>query len=112
MHRSAAGAATVRLRPPPGMRLRSLSTRPRGAESPEALRRQVQRQRGQERALASSAARLGRLERQAARAVAVLTQREAAAQHDLDAWEARLADTQARLRAQRRRLVRLRARVA
>src|SRR5206468_2006647 len=38
--------------------------------------------------------------------------REAAAQHDLDAWEARLADTQARLRAQRRRLVRLRARVA
>ena len=55
-------------------------------------------------ALASSATRLGQLERQAARAVVVLTAREAAAQQDLERWEARLATTQANLRAQRARL--------
>jgi len=81
------------------------------AQSPGALRNQISRQKAQEHALASSATRLGQLERQAARAVVVLTAREAAAQQDLERWEARLATTQANLRAQRARLVRLRARL-
>jgi septal ring factor EnvC (AmiA/AmiB activator) len=79
---------------------------------PDALRRQVERQRGLERQLASSAARLGRLERAASRAVAVLERRLADVQADLERSQARLAETQRRLRAARRRLVRLRARLA
>jgi septal ring factor EnvC (AmiA/AmiB activator) len=75
------------------------------------LRQKVERQRGHERQLASSVARLGRLERSTARAVDVLSRRLAGAQADLERWEAKLAQTQSELRATRRRLVRLRARL-
>jgi peptidoglycan hydrolase CwlO-like protein len=81
------------------------------AQSPGALRNQITRQKTQEHALASSAARLGQLEWQEAQAVDLLTAREAAARQDLERWQARLAATQADLRAQRARLVRLRARL-
>jgi septal ring factor EnvC (AmiA/AmiB activator) len=81
-------------------------------QDPGSLRDNIERQKGQERELASAAARLGRLEQAAARAVAVLERRLAAAQADLATWQARLAATQADLRATRKRLVRLRARLA
>ena len=81
-------------------------------QDPGSLRDRIQRQKGQERQLASAAARLGRLERAAARAVAVLEGRLADAQADLARWQARLAATQRDLRATRKRLVRLRARLA
>jgi peptidoglycan hydrolase CwlO-like protein len=82
------------------------------AQDPGALRHHIDRQKGRERQLASAAARLGRLERAAARAVDVLSTRLAEAQGDLVRWEARLAETQRELRATRERLVRLRARLA
>jgi peptidoglycan hydrolase CwlO-like protein len=82
------------------------------AQDPGALRQHIERQKGRERELASAAARLGRLERQAAHAVDVLSGRLAEAQADLQRWEARLAATQIELRATRERLVRLRARLA
>jgi septal ring factor EnvC (AmiA/AmiB activator) len=81
-------------------------------QDPGALRNRIQQQKGQERQLASAAARLGRLEQATSRAVAVLERRLAAAQADLASWQARLAATQADLRATRKRLVRLRARLA
>ena len=81
------------------------------ARDPGPLRDRIERQKGQERQLASGAARLGRLEAAAARAVDVLSRRLAAAQADLARWQARLAATQRDLRFTRRRLVRLRARL-
>src|ERR671931_657997 len=88
------------------------STRLASAEDPGALRQHIERQKGQERQLASAAARLGRLERAAARSVDVLAGRLAESQAELQRWQARLAATQADLRATRERLVRLRARLA
>jgi septal ring factor EnvC (AmiA/AmiB activator) len=82
------------------------------ARDPGPLRDSIERQKGQERQLASAAARLGRLEAVASRAVDVLSRRLAAAQADLARWQARLAATQRDLRATRRRLVRLRGRLA
>jgi septal ring factor EnvC (AmiA/AmiB activator) len=82
------------------------------AQDPGALRHHIDRQKGRERQLASAAARLGRLERAASRAVDVLSTRLAEAQGDLARWEARLAATQRELRVTRERLVRLRARLA
>jgi septal ring factor EnvC (AmiA/AmiB activator) len=81
-------------------------------QEPGSLRDRIERQKGQERQLASAAARLGRLEQATSRAVAVLERRLADAQADLARWQARLAATQADLRATRKRLVRLRARLA
>jgi septal ring factor EnvC (AmiA/AmiB activator) len=80
-------------------------------QDPGSLRGKIERQKGQERQLASAAARLGRLEQATARAVTVLEGRLAAAQADLARWQAKLAATQADLRATRKRLVRLRARL-
>jgi septal ring factor EnvC (AmiA/AmiB activator) len=88
------------------------ATRFASAQDPGALRRHIESQKGQERRLASAAARLGRLERAASHAVDVLSGRLAQSQADLQRWEARLAATQADLRATRKRLVRLRARLA
>jgi peptidoglycan hydrolase CwlO-like protein len=82
------------------------------AQDPGALRHHIDRQKGRERQLASAAARLGRLERAASRAVDVLSTRLAQAQGDLARWQARLAATQRELRATRERLIRLRARLA
>ena len=82
------------------------------AQDPGTLRHHIDRQKSQERQLASAAARLGRLERATARAVDVMSTRLAQAQGDLARWEARLAETQRQLRATRERVVRLRARLA
>jgi len=82
------------------------------AQDPGTLRHHIDRQKGRERQLASAAARLGRLESAASRAVDVLTGRLAEAQGDLARWQARLAETQRQLRDTRERLVRLRARLA
>ncbi len=78
-----------------------------GAQSPDALRQQVARQKSAEGNLSSAAARLGALEQSAARAVAVIEGRLAARQGELDAAQARLTRTQALLRVQRARLSRL-----
>jgi septal ring factor EnvC (AmiA/AmiB activator) len=88
------------------------ATRLAAADDPGTLRNRIDRQKGQERQLASAAARLGRLERAASHSVDVLSGRLAESQADLQRWEARLAATQADLRATRARLVRLRARLA
>jgi peptidoglycan hydrolase CwlO-like protein len=82
------------------------------ADDPGRLRDQIAGQKAHERVLASAAARLGRLEAQTSREIAVLSARLAAAQADLTAWEARLAGTQKRLRDAQKRLVALRARLA
>jgi peptidoglycan hydrolase CwlO-like protein len=76
------------------------------------LRSQAQRQRARERSLSGEVAGLGlmigRLERQ----IAILQNRQAAVQADLDADQAKLDRVQDALRTQRARLVRLRARLA
>lgn len=82
------------------------------AQDPGSLRSHIDRQKDRERQLGSAAARLGRLEQAASRAVAVMSGRLAEAQGDLAAWQARLALTQQQLRVTRERLVRLRARLA
>jgi peptidoglycan hydrolase CwlO-like protein len=87
---------------------------PRAAhgDDPARLRDQIAGQKARERRLASAAARLGGLEAQTSREIAVLTARLTAVQADLTRWEARLAATQRRLRDAQRRLVALRARLA
>ena len=85
---------------------------PAGGQSEGTLRDHIGSGKAQERSLASAAARLGRLERKAAREVAVLEGRLDAAQADLDAADARLATTQAAPREARRRVTRLRERLA
>ncbi|HEY5143747.1 MAG TPA: transglycosylase family protein [Solirubrobacteraceae bacterium] len=82
-----------------------------GAGGAGALQQQVQQQRAKERSLSSAAARLGQLERLAARDVALLQQRLSSAQADLSSWQARLARTQTNLLAARRHLMRLRVRL-
>ncbi len=76
------------------------------------LQRSVAAQKVRERSLAGAAERLGRLERSAARAVAVLERRLTAVQSDTTAAQSRLARTQARLDAARRRARRLEHRVS
>lgn len=65
---------------------------------------QIEQSKDRESELRSAAARLAKLERIAERGVAVLQQRQAEAQADLDRWEARLASTETRLKASRKRL--------
>jgi septal ring factor EnvC (AmiA/AmiB activator) len=118
--RSAAGARRFPTRRPAAivailllaLSLAGAATHLAVARDPGPLRDQIQRQKGQERQLASAAARLGALEAAASRAVDVLSRRLAAAQADLARWQARLATTQSDLRTTRRRLTRLRARLA
>jgi len=75
------------------------------------LRNRIDAQRNREQALASSVARLGRLERATAREVAILERRVAAVQAELTAAEAVLASTEQRRNRQRARALRLRARL-
>ncbi|HWK25837.1 MAG TPA: transglycosylase family protein [Solirubrobacter sp.] len=85
---------------------------PAGGQSEGTLRDRIGAGKRQERTLASAATRLGRLERAATREVAVLEQRLADAQGDLDAADARLTSTQAKLVEARKRVHRLRDRLA
>ena len=82
-----------------------------GQQSERGLRDRIDSQRNRERSLAGSVARLGRLERAAAREVAILERRVAAVQAELAAAEAKLADTVQRRNRQRERALRLRERL-
>src|SRR3954451_9536197 len=82
-----------------------------GQPSERGLRDRIDSQRGRERSLASSVARLGRLERATAREVAILERRVAAVQAELVAAERVLASTVARRNHQRERALRLRTRL-
>jgi peptidoglycan hydrolase CwlO-like protein len=99
--------------------LLALAALPRGSDGPASaqaastgsLRSAIDASKRREAQLGSAAARLGRLERQATRAIAVLQGRLNDAQAELSRAESRLADTEARLRAARSRHVRLRTRL-
>ncbi len=65
---------------------------------------QIEQSKARESELRSAAARLAKLERIAERGVAVLQQRQAQAQSELDRYEAKLATTEERLAASRKRL--------
>ncbi|HEV2774868.1 MAG TPA: transglycosylase family protein [Solirubrobacteraceae bacterium] len=82
-----------------------------GQQSERGLRDRIDAQRERERSLAAGVARLGRLERAAAREVAILERRVAAVQAELAAAETTLADTVRRRNRQRERALRLRARL-
>jgi len=82
-----------------------------GQQSERGLRDRIDSQRDRERSLSAGVARLGRLERAAAREVAILERRVAAVQAELAAAEAKLADTVQRRNRQRERALRLRARL-
>src|SRR3954453_23083256 len=82
------------------------------AQSEDSLRDRIGAGRARERARASSAARLGALERRAAREVAILEGRLSAVQTEVNQAEAHLASTEEDERAARRRVTRLRARPA
>ena len=82
-----------------------------GQQSERGLRDRIDGQRERERSLAGSVARLGRLERAAAREVAILERRVAAVRADLAAAEAKLANTVQRRNRQRDRALRLRERL-
>jgi peptidoglycan hydrolase CwlO-like protein len=75
------------------------------------LENRISSSKQRERTLASAAERLGRLERLAARDVALLEGRLAEAQASLDTWSAKLATTRAELRTTRRRALALRLRL-
>lgn len=68
------------------------------------VEQRIQRGKSAEKSLASAAARLQKLERIAAKGVAVLERRQAEAQADLDRWQTKLDRTEARLRESRQRL--------
>jgi peptidoglycan hydrolase CwlO-like protein len=85
---------------------------PAGAASVQSLRQKVAHQRQREQALATSAARLGRLIAQLAAQVAILSRREGQTQADLDTWRARLARTRRELVAARAHLAALRVHLA
>jgi septal ring factor EnvC (AmiA/AmiB activator) len=82
-----------------------------GQQSESDLRDRIDSQRGRERSLSSSVARLSRLERATAREVAIYEQRVAAVQAELGAAETVLAATVQRRDRQRARALRLRARL-
>jgi septal ring factor EnvC (AmiA/AmiB activator) len=82
-----------------------------GAQSEGTLRDRIGAGKQRERSLAGSAARLGELERKAAREVAILEGRLNAVQADLNAAEAHLLRTQESERAARRRVTRQRTRL-
>jgi len=82
-----------------------------GAQSEGDLRNQAGQERARERGLASDVARLGALVTKLDRDIAVIEQRRAEVQAQLNADRIKLATLREQLRAQRRRVVRLRARL-
>src|SRR6478752_496409 len=81
------------------------------AQDEGTLRDRIGDGKSRERSLASAADRLGELERKATREVVILEGRLGAAQQDLNEAETRLAATEARETAARRRVARLRKRL-
>src|SRR3954470_18885431 len=82
-----------------------------GAQSEDDLRSRAGNARARERALAGDVARLGRLVARLDRDIAVIERRRADVQAQLDSDRVQLATLREDLRAQRRRVVRLRARL-
>jgi septal ring factor EnvC (AmiA/AmiB activator) len=89
-----------------------LAAAPAGAQSEGSLRDKIGSSKARERTLASAAERLGALERRAAREVALFERRLGEVQADLTAAETHLAQTEEREREARRRVTRLRERLA
>ncbi len=83
-----------------------------GAQSEQTLRDRVAGSKQRESSLSSAAARLGGLERQARREIAILQGRIDRVQADLDAAQARLARTRGRLDDAQERVARLERRLA
>lgn len=83
-----------------------------GAPSSSALRSEIDRQRGREQQLSSTADRLGALEASASKAVAAAQKRLDEVQQQYDQTQARLKATTTDLRNTRARLVRLHRRLA
>src|SRR4051794_14099399 len=82
-----------------------------GQQSERGLRDRIDTQRGRERSLAGSVARLARLERATTREVTILERRVSAVQAELAAAERVLASTVQRRNHQRERALHLRARL-
>ena len=82
-----------------------------GQDGAGQLENRIDRLGGREQRLSGAAARLGRLERATARAVAVLEGRVAAVRQDLNEAEAVLAQTRARRQTAQARALRLRKRL-
>src|SRR3954470_1311872 len=83
-----------------------------GAQGEGTLRVRIRSGQAREHELAGAAARLGELQRKAAREVAILETRLAAVQEELNTAQADLQATQAKLDQARERVKRLRARLA
>ena len=83
-----------------------------GQDRADSLRDKIDSQRGRERSLSGSVARLARLERATARQVAILQRRVAAVQSELAQADGILRSTIARREEQHKRALRLRARLA
>lgn len=68
------------------------------------VEQRIERSKSTERSLSSAAQRLAKLEQIAERGIAVLQERQAGAQADLDRWQTKLAATETRLTNSRERL--------
>jgi septal ring factor EnvC (AmiA/AmiB activator) len=82
-----------------------------GAQSEDSLRNQAGQERARERGLASDVARLGALVNKLDHDIGVIEARRAEVQAQLNADRIKLATLREQLRAQRRRVMRLRARL-
>lgn len=89
----------------------ALVVSPAGGQDAGQLQNSIDNSRGREQSLAGAAAKLGRLEQGAARAVAILERRVAAVQADLTKAETILAETRTRRKAAQARTLRLRKRL-
>jgi Transglycosylase-like domain len=89
----------------------AVTASPAGGQDANQLQNSIDNSRQHEQSLSGAAARLGRLERGAARAVGILEQRVAAVQADLTQAETMLAQTRARRFAAQQRALRLRKRL-
>ncbi|MDX6689662.1 MAG: hypothetical protein QOG15_1119 [Solirubrobacteraceae bacterium] len=89
----------------------AITATPAGGQDANQLQNNIDNSRQHEQSLSSAAARLGRLERAAARGVAILEKRVADVQADLTQAESILAQTRARRLAAQQRALRLRKRL-
>lgn len=89
----------------------AIAASPAGGQDAGGLQNRIDELDGREQRLSSAAARLGRLERAAGRAVAILERRVAAVRQELNEAEAELAQTVARRHAAQQRTLRLRKRL-
>ena len=89
----------------------AITASPAGGQDANGLQNSIDNSRQREQSLSSAVARLGRLERAAARGVAILENRVADVQADLNKAESILGQTRARRLAAEQRALRLRKRL-